>query len=370
MSANNVTVLQRVSPRPILETLTVLRGPAALWVFFYHIVHDTQWISSNFLADIGFVGVSLFFILSGFVLYWSFNPQQEHKYFYIKRIARVYPLHIFYLLVALPLPFVAYPKETKTFITNLFLLHAWIPDWKYIFSMNAVSWSLSCEMFFYLIAPFVFKMLSGKNRRSKTGVLCLWVVMSGTLGVGLSHISNHADVIAYSNPLVRSGEFLLGVLSALLVSNLGAARKHNLRYFIPTVILLIAALCFGVSRFDMTQTEKSLIFAVPFAVLITLCAKNDIDRYSSNRHDNNKLKKVLVYFGNASFAFYLVHELVIINIAQMHSTVASNNIIGMIYVVGVFVISVLFAVLTHQYIEIPAQKYITGLYARNFGKNK
>lgn len=370
MSINNVTVPQRVSPRPILETLTVLRGPAALWVFFYHIAHNTQWISSNFLADIGYVGVSLFFILSGFVLFWSFNPQQGHKYFYTKRVARVYPLHIFYLLLALLLPFVAYPKEIKTFIPNLFLVHSWVPDWNYIFSMNAVSWSLSCEIFFYLIAPFVFRMLSGKNHRVKIILLCLWVAGSGMLGVGLSHISNHADVIAYSNPLIRSGEFLLGILSALLISNLGATRMHNLRYFIPPVILLIVALCFGVSRFDMTQTEKSLIFAVPFALLISLCAKNDIDRYSNNHQSNNRLKQILVYFGNASFAFYLVHELIIINAAQMHSSVASNNTIGAIYVVGVFSISLLFAVLTHQYIEIPTQKYITGLYVRNLGKNK
>ncbi len=81
----------RPSSRIMLDSLTAVRGPAALLVFGYHVIHGTQWANWIPGARLGYVGVSLFFILSGFVLAWSYNKNAGAKSFYLRRFARVYP---------------------------------------------------------------------------------------------------------------------------------------------------------------------------------------------------------------------------------------------------------------------------------------
>ena len=65
----------------MLDSLTILRGPAALFVFFYH----TRWAHVVPSASVGYVGVALFFVLSGFVLTWSYKPADGAKKFYLRR---------------------------------------------------------------------------------------------------------------------------------------------------------------------------------------------------------------------------------------------------------------------------------------------
>ena len=129
----------------MLDSLTILRGPAALFVFFYH----TRWAHVVPSASVGYVGVALFFVLSGFVLTWSYKPADGAKKFYLRRFARVYPLHLFFFALALAILVLTQeaPSAGAT-LSNLVLLHAWVPNWDYIFSVNGVSWSLGCEAFF------------------------------------------------------------------------------------------------------------------------------------------------------------------------------------------------------------------------------
>ena len=157
----------RPSSRIMLDSLTAVRGPAALLVFGYHVIHGTQWANWIPGARLGYVGVSLFFILSGFVLAWSYNKNAGAKSFYLRRFARVYPLHFFFYCVALMglllfgVSNSAGDLNPLSALLNLVLLQAWVPSWEVIFSNNAVSWSLSCEAFFYLMTPFVLNRLDG-----------------------------------------------------------------------------------------------------------------------------------------------------------------------------------------------------------------
>ena len=138
-----------------LNQLTGLRYFAALLVFFSHLELDG---SHELLRDVfnsGYVGVSFFFLLSGFVLSYSYSEMiLNHNITFLKyvllRLARLTPLH--FLMAAL---FIFYSIYKSNFIfikaiLNLSYLQSWVPSSTYYFSLNALSWSLSNEVFFYI----------------------------------------------------------------------------------------------------------------------------------------------------------------------------------------------------------------------------
>ncbi len=155
-----------MTPTPVdLRPLTALRFMAALWVVFY-----TFWpnLDVGFLPNLaakGYLGVELFFVLSGFILSHVYlhafaNKRFSYRGFLWARIARVYPLHLFTLLgvMALGLGAVAVGMSIddsvlswKTLPAHLLMLHAWglagEAGW------NHPSWSISAEWFAYLAFP-------------------------------------------------------------------------------------------------------------------------------------------------------------------------------------------------------------------------
>ncbi|GAA2675088.1 acyltransferase family protein [Actinoplanes palleronii] len=147
-----------MAPGTHLPSLTGLRWIAALLVFGFHVqvggrlpdATATRLVQDVFGA--GATGVSFFFLLSGFVLMWS-SARERPGEFWWRRFARVYPLHAATAVLALivggglpPVPVVA---------ANLTLVQAWSPDHAYYQGLNAVSWTLSCEAFFYLMFPLL-----------------------------------------------------------------------------------------------------------------------------------------------------------------------------------------------------------------------
>src|SRR3954466_10818588 len=90
-----------------LRSLTGIRWLAALLVFAYH-VHVIRYFRDgpagtvvDWLFGAGVTGVSFFFVLSGFVLAWSARDGDPPRSFWLRRIARVYPVHLVTALTAL-----------------------------------------------------------------------------------------------------------------------------------------------------------------------------------------------------------------------------------------------------------------------------
>ena len=151
--------------RPALPALTSLRFFAAFGIVLFHsrgyfgIPKDAEWVFW------GKQPVSFFFILSGFILYYSYQSLdgiEGATRFYRARIARIWPLHALTMIMAVGLAFVPeaefLPLEwdwTTPFaaLANLLMIHSWIPLWEMPGTFNEVSWSISIELFFYLIFP-------------------------------------------------------------------------------------------------------------------------------------------------------------------------------------------------------------------------
>lgn len=298
----------------MLDSLTILRGPAALFVFFYH----TRWAHVVPSASVGYVGVALFFVLSGFVLTWSYKPADGAKKFYLRRFARVYPLHLFFFALALAILVLTQeaPSAGAT-LSNLVLLHTWVPNWDYIFSVNGVSWSLGCEAFFY------------------------------------------------ANPLLRSGEFALGMLLGLLALKVrdGDLAMPRIRTWqLCAVTALALAGISGVSKVSLPQTINGFVLDPVWFLLIGMFALHDIQRAQSHHQvgepvPGNWIRRSLVYFGEVSFAFYLVHEIVIFRFIKtsLGSDMIRMDARGILMMLIILVISILAAIIAHHAIERPAR---------------
>lgn len=346
----------------MLDSLTILRGPAALFVFFYH----TRWAHVVPSASVGYVGVALFFVLSGFVLTWSYKPADGAKKFYLRRFARVYPLHLFFFALALAILVLTQeaPSAGAT-LSNLVLLHAWVPNWDYIFSVNGVSWSLGCEAFFYACTPLVLGWLSHRSERARYAVLTGWFLLTAAVTSAIALTSNYADVVVYANPLLRSGEFALGMLLGLLAlkvrdGDLAMPRIRTWQLWVVTALALAGIS--GVSKVSLPQTINGFVLDPVWFLLIGMFALHDIQRAQSHHQvgepvPGNWIRRSLVYFGEVSFAFYLVHEIVIFRFIKtsLGSDMIRMDARGILMMLIILVISILAAMIAHHLVERPAR---------------
>ncbi len=138
-----------------LPALTSLRFFAAASIVYFH-MQTFKVLPSVPNPDFA-LGVSFFFVLSGFILAYNYRDlaRGDLGRFYIARFARLFPVHIvtfvFAALFVLPWNLWTFGPSLITVPYNLTLTHAWLPLGGLVFSWNAVSWSISAELFFYLL---------------------------------------------------------------------------------------------------------------------------------------------------------------------------------------------------------------------------
>ncbi|MGY1719461.1 acyltransferase family protein [Blastococcus sp. SYSU DS0552] len=301
-------------PKPTarLDSLTGLRFVAALLVFGSHLIATFEFTP---VADTvypylepGAAGVSFFFILSGFVLTWTHRPGDRAGPFYRRRFARIAPAYWVAVIAFIPLNALARPEETGTLLLHMapqFLgLHAWIPDSDYYWAGNGVTWSISCEMFFYALFPLLIVQAMRLSQRARwwvAGVLCVLVIVPPIVLAPLTHGETVADWAIFIFPVQRLWEFCLGILIALWIKEGARVRRIGLGGS-----LALVAVAYVVAAFAPAYLIWVAIPFIPFALTIATAAQADLDgRRSVFRHP------VLVKLGEWSFAFYLTHQLVI-----------------------------------------------------------
>ena len=164
-------------------------------------------------------GVSLFFVLSGFILahvYPRLESGMRPNIFSLLRVIRIWPAHV----VALLLVVIALGTEiNERFPANVLMVHGWIPSAPWYFSYNSVSWSISTEFFFYLMFPlliwnwtrtFWWKWLAA------LGLLILLCSFARVTSMQVGY-SSHNIPTTYGllciNPLARLLEFVSGMVA-------------------------------------------------------------------------------------------------------------------------------------------------------------
>lgn len=303
-----------------LPSLTGMRFVAALMVFVYHASYEhffkDQGVGDSFanaFSKSAWIGVSFFFILSGFVLTWSVRPDDTVLRFWRRRIAKIYPNHVATWLLTLGIfAWVGQAIAGAPTLLNLFLLHTWVPRLEYFGSVNPVSWSLACEVLFYLAFPVLLRPI-GRIRPER---LWFWagIVMVAIVCVPVAArlLPEHPVMPAgekaaipqfwfvYGFPPVRGLEFVLGMILARVVAT---GRRIPLGLG-PATLILVAG--YVVAQHVPVLYSLAAATVLPLALLIPAAARSDLRGVRSPLRSRRA-----VWLGEISYAFYLVHYLVL-----------------------------------------------------------
>lgn len=305
----------------MIDALTSLRFLAAMMIVFLH-VHSAflpAVVVDPLLLE---QGITFFFVLSGFVMCHAYGTAPARipaGSFYLARFARIWPLHgamaVAWLMFDIRSPFWTNPLHASGAAViglNLLLVHAWIPVAAVHYSVNQVSWSLSTEVFFYLLFPFLMRLrtrpllwfLAGSS-----GVALALVATCVLLAMGdwqsVSNWSPSATGILKVNPIARLPEFMLGMLACRFAAE--GSRADVMGLVAAAVVALFAAAFLYVSRSvaspasPVAESVAAMCAAPVFAACIAAVARGRgaIARLLSNR--------CLLFLGEISYAIYLCH---------------------------------------------------------------
>lgn len=332
-----------------LDTLTALRAVAAFLVFVHHAnANVIRNLGLAHIANQGIAGVSFFFVLSGFVLTWSNRPDDTPGFFYRRRVARIIPLYLLAWVGGLVFSAGGKTSSMAT-IPSLFLVQAWIPADRIHFAGNTVTWSLSCEMFFYLVFPLIIGRVRALRTRTVTSLLGVVIAVAIAVPIVL-HPGAPTGIrywLIYVFPPVRFLEFFAGVLIAVLIQRDALPRLP----FVPVVAL--AAAVYVADGWAAFYLQPIAVFLIPCVLLVAAGAQRGLGGHRAARKTS-----VPVRLGEWSYAFYLFHLLVIRAVVKkLHATTLTQ---GIEYSLVCLVLAVIVAAVLCERVEKPLEKRLRG----------
>ncbi len=375
-------------PKAKLSALTGLRFVAALHVL---LGHEAQWLfedcailvrsdavsslfgvsATHFVADLvrnlAFTGrssVSLFFVLSGFILAYNYRDTLGKSValseFYWMRFARIYPVYLLAFLMVLPFVVARICTETEApgdatrrGLLNLVLMQAWYPPDS--LSWNAPAWSLSVELFFYVSFPFLLGPMLSAPRRTALGCAVAFCVAT-QIGVGFGKVhSGEAAPVWYaffSNfPLLRLSEFTLGIaLIRLLPEGRPSSDGHQVAGH-PLVLLLAGAACVlavGWKCEGWGEVVREVMLPLCFACLIYCLSLGTAGRLLGCAP--------MTLLGEASYALYITHEAMLPYFETIKRRITGDPEMGKPLRVAFVLAAIMFSVLVLKWLETPARK--------------
>jgi peptidoglycan/LPS O-acetylase OafA/YrhL len=345
-----------------LHSLTGLRFMAAFLIVLHHFGNPP---SPQFVRNVlthGFVAVNLFFILSGFILTYSYMGHEgslntSKRNFWVARFARIYPVYLLGFVIAAPsaLQEIRQIGGASPWIdTSLFAAAALtlVQSWSSLAVLvwNGPAWSLSVEAFFYLLFPFVAPAILRLTPRSlMLATLVFWIA---SLAAPLAPmVTAHFDRNFWMfNPLVRLPEFLLGI--ALGKFWLTRKRENFDRYLpylaVASAGLLVAFLSIDApERVFMNGATAPMMMALIYSLA---CGRGVLAWFLAT--------KPMVLLGEASYSLYLFHWPLWFLITDFLVNDLERFQKGPSHFVACVVPTLAASILTFRFLEQPANRFL------------
>ena len=272
----------------LLTNIQILRAFAVLNVVTIHSIYFA--ISNNFSSSFLFFlknfeasGVDIFFVISGFIIYYIHIKKNRNGFdFILQRIKRIVPLYwfyssvlfIFYLLF--PFLFNKYTSDFNNFFLSLLFLSNTFFNKLPVYPLG---WTLELEFFYYLIFGLLIIFIGKKNYFL---FFIMFFIILFSLTINLIFI-----------------EFLYGIFIGIFYFN----NKKKLKYIISKysyILLLIGIIGIFLPSFISLNYNRVVLYGLPsfFMVLGAVFLKQ-----SSN--------KILIFLGDASYSIYLTHLIIL-----------------------------------------------------------
>jgi peptidoglycan/LPS O-acetylase OafA/YrhL len=330
-----------------LPALTGLRFLLALWVMLHHLTGPGMHLEASaqswphplyVLVRGGYLAVATFFVLSGFVLARNYGWRDWHavrlRRYVVARFARVYPVYaLSFVLVA---PFVIAdrtPGKLQLIANYGLLLQGWTGHLPV--GWNTPAWSLSCEVFFYILFPLAAIALRCVPPVALAGVACVFTRALFAFGLRDEW-----------KPLVHFADFAMGIAAAGLYERLAAAARRPAGYwfYLPGAaagLLLIAWPGLLPGGIDLNSALRPLnaMLLVGFALGAGFLAR----MLSS---------PPAVFLGKSSYAMYILHVPVLWWVRRLSPDLAPGVYVALV---------ILLSTLVYRFFEEPANRYIRAL---------
>lgn len=362
-----------------IKALTGLRAIAAFWVLLFHLKNGLIATFPDFapllkvVVGTGFLGVDLFFVLSGFIISYTYADRfrsfdlAHYGRFLWARLARIYPVHLVTLIavvlfigVVKALPDVPLTQPERytfgRFLENLLLLHGWgFPIEK---SWNVPAWSISVEWLAYLLFPLVA--LAVAAVRHPALILLAMLALFGLLAVAYG-TTEYPGTVSYG--LVRLAvEFSAGCLLYRLY------RRGYWSKPLWGATLVGVCLCAWILLLLDRQGslhglggEIVLLVVLPIglaAIVYGLACEETapIGRWLS--------RPAMLFWGRASYSLYMVHFVPIMMLTRFlpWNALAAQDFWTRFAVLATLIAVILIAsAATYRFIEVPSRRWMRRL---------
>jgi len=289
--------------KKILNHIQFLRGISVILVFFYHL--------NLSYFDYGFLGVDIFFVISGFVItsIISKEIEQTKKFdfynFYIRRFKRIYPVLFFILTISFFL--IIFFQPLDLFLNNLkvyFFSLFGVSNFYYLILKKdyfdtvfddpfAHTWSLGVEEQFYIIFPLLLFFILKYEKYVKS-ILILFLLVF--IGIVFSNIFVENIKLIFYSPSFRFWEFLIGTLTFFLT------KKISIKNNYLSLLALLVLFFFVLIPKNINFPNTIFITCILTSIFILFYKKNE-NKLSNYIIEN----KPMLFLGNVSYSFYLWH---------------------------------------------------------------
>lgn len=354
---------------PRLPALTGIRIFAALAVYASHIGAPAGMpdaISTFFFS--GYCGVTLFFVLSGFVLALNYfddfrRPTARGTYeYFVARFARIYPLYVIVLF------FLVVQQKTlgmgiEGWWRNALAIQAWDPSLDHAYAFDPPAWSISVEFFLYACFPLLVPLMARLRQPRKVLIAAAAIALGMAAIAAMFVFTGRGDLPwtdpssahrwLYRTPLTRLGDFALGILAAqLYIQTRG--RPSVSRTGLPLVLgaTLVTIGLMSWPELIFTPWSWDLAYGIPAVIFIFGLAVAPLSwpaRFFS--------LPFVVLLGEASYGFYLIHvpAIAFLGAGVWDSAVTPSLVVYEALALGVILA---LAVGLHVTVERPARTYV------------